>query len=32
MWLTAGMREAIAADRFGAWTEAFRRDRARVLE
>ena len=32
MWLTAGMREAIAADRFGAWADAFRRDRARVLE
>jgi queuine tRNA-ribosyltransferase len=32
MWLAAGMREAIAADRFSAWTEGFRRDRARVLE
>jgi queuine tRNA-ribosyltransferase len=29
LWLAAGMREAIAADRLAAWTEAFRRDRAR---
>jgi queuine tRNA-ribosyltransferase len=29
LWLAAGMREAIAADRFGGWVEAFRRDRAR---
>jgi len=29
LWLAAGMREAIAADRFAAWVEAFHRDRAR---
>jgi queuine tRNA-ribosyltransferase len=29
LWLTAGAREAIAADRFAAWAEAFGRDRAR---
>jgi queuine tRNA-ribosyltransferase len=29
LWLAAGMREAIAADRFGGWVEAFRHDRAR---
>jgi len=28
-WLTAGMREAIAQDRFEAWTAEFRDDRAR---
>jgi queuine tRNA-ribosyltransferase len=29
LWLTAGMREAIAADRFAAWAGSFREDRAR---
>jgi len=32
LWLTAGLRDAIAADRFGEWSEAFRKDRARVVE
>ena len=32
LWLTHAMRDAIAADRFGAWTEAFRQDRARMVE
>ena len=32
LWLAAGMREAIAGDRFDAWSDAFRRDRTRVLE
>ncbi len=29
LWLTAGIRAAIAADRFAAWVETFRSDRAR---
>ena len=32
LWLAAGMREAIAADRFDAWVGEFRQDRARVVE
>ena len=32
LWLAAGMREAIAADRFDAWAGEFRQDRARVVE
>jgi queuine tRNA-ribosyltransferase len=32
LWLAAGMREAIAADRFGAWQGEFRRDRASMVE
>jgi queuine tRNA-ribosyltransferase len=31
LWLTAGMREAIADNRFAAWSDAFRRDRARMV-
>jgi queuine tRNA-ribosyltransferase len=32
LWLAAGMREAVAADGFGAWVDAFRRDRGRMVE
>jgi queuine tRNA-ribosyltransferase len=32
LWLAAGMREAIEADRFAAWADEFRRDRARMVE
>jgi queuine tRNA-ribosyltransferase len=32
LWLTAGMRDAIAAGRFDVWAEGFRGDRGRVLE
>jgi len=32
LWLTAGIREAIAADRLADWADAFRSDRARMVE
>jgi len=32
LWLAAEMRAAIAADAFGAWAEAFRQDRFRMVE
>jgi queuine tRNA-ribosyltransferase len=32
LWLTAGMRDAIAANRFDAWQREFRQDRARMVE
>ena len=32
LWLTHAMRDAIGADRFGAWTETFRQERARMVE